>query len=215
MKQRFSLVVFDIGGVLVQAGRTWVEDAERAGFTFTPSWLEQFQARARALPNRNVGAIDSDRYFVLLAEESEGVLTADDARRISDASLVAEYPGIGRVFDALDAAAIKTAVLSNVNDAEWGRLFPEHGARAEFPTLLRARYRFASHIMGVRKPEAQAFDEVERATGHPGREILFLDDRTENVDAARLFGWTAELIDHTGDTAPQILTVLREHGAID
>lgn len=165
------------------------------------------------MPSRTVGAVDSERHFVLCADASEGLLTPDDARRISNASLVAEYPGISHVFDHLETVAIESAVRSNCNDTEWARFFPE-SAYPEFPSLLRARHRFASHLMGLRKPDALIFLEVEQTTGKSGEEILFFDDRTENVAAARLLGWTAELIDPTGDTATQLLQLLRRHRVI-
>jgi FMN phosphatase YigB (HAD superfamily) len=58
------------------------------------------------------------------------------------------------------------------------------------------------------------FKEVERDTGRSGDAILFFDDRTENVEGARACGWTAELIDYTGDTADQLLDLLRQHAVI-
>ena len=214
VQRQFDLVVFDIGGVLAQAGRTWAEDAAQAGFSFPQSWLDPFEARRRLLPRRGVGEIDSERFHLLLAEASDGVLSADDARRITNASFVAEYPGIDAVFDALEGAGMETAVLSNVNDAEWERLFPRAGVQPEFPTLARVRHRFASHLMRTEKPEPLAYREVERGTGTPGERIMFFDDRAENVESARRLGWTAELIDHTGDTAAQLLALLRRHGVI-
>lgn len=215
MPHRFDMVVFDIGGVLVQAVQTWVEAAQRAGISFSPSWLQQFEAKLQTLPRRGIGAIDSERYFMLFAEASDGILTPDDARRINDASLIAEYRGIDRVFDALDATGVQTAALANTNDAAWRRLFLVLPTEPEFPSLARIRFRFASHLMGVQKPDPQAFREVERGTGYSGDAILFFDDRIENVEAARWFGWTAELIDHAGDTTEQIIRLLQSHGVID
>ncbi len=206
-----GLVVFDIGGVLVRAGRTWVDDAERAGFAVSAAWRAEFEPRLLALPDRSIGGVESERYLALFAEASNGAYSRDDARRITDASLIAEYPGVDRLFDALDVARIPTAVLSNVNDAEWDRLFPAVGVDPEFPALRRVQHRFASHLIHVAKPDPRAFNEVEQGTGCSGVEILFFDDRLENVNAARAFGWTAELIDHTGDTVEQVLALLRVH----
>ena len=215
MKSPFDLVVFDVGGVLVQAGRTWLEDAGRAGFHVSPAELAQLADRTRALPRRTTGMIDSERYFALFAEASGGAYTIDDARRISRASLIAEYPGVSRVFDALDAANVPTALLCNVNDEEWSRYFPPSPLASEFPTLARAHYRFASHLMGFAKPDAHVFREVERVTEFQGTSILFFDDRAENVAGAQACGWTAHLIDYTrDDTAEQILEFLRRHAVV-
>jgi putative hydrolase of the HAD superfamily len=211
----FDLVVLDVGGVLVKAGRTWLEDAERAGFSVTPSQLELLIERTRSLPRRSTGEIDSETYFRRFAEASGLAYTEEDARRISHASLVAEYPDVHVVFDALDAVGMPTALLCNVNDEEWARFFPADTSGSEFPTLLRARHRFASHIMGVAKPQERAFREVERVTGFQGTRIIFFDDREENVAGAEACGWTAKLVDYRReDTAQQLLGLLRAHAVI-
>src|SRR5262245_10756673 len=97
----FDLVVFDLGGVLIQTSRTWMESAERAGLPYPAERLEAFQARLETMPRRDLGAIESDQFYERFAELSEGVYTASDVKRISDASLIREYPGVGAVFDAL------------------------------------------------------------------------------------------------------------------
>ena len=214
MNHRISLVVFDMGGVLVRTGHTWAEDAALAGYTFSPEWLEQFEAKRVDLPRLGTGLNESQHYFELLAQISDGALTAQDARRITRASPIAEYLGVGRVLDALDATGIETALLMNITEVEWERIFVEDAAASEFPTVRRIVRRFSSHLMQVQKPDARAYLEVERATGHTGDAILFFDDRAENVEAARSRGWTAEQIDHTGDTATQLLEVLRAHGIV-
>lgn len=212
----FDLVVLDVGGVLVRAGRTWLEDANRAGFDVSEAELERLSVIMRSLPRRTTGEVDSETYARAFAAASGGAFTEDDARRISSASLVAEYPDVHLVFDALDASGVPTALLCNVNDEEWSRFFPADAAGAEFPVLLRAGHRFASHLMGVAKPDARAFREVERVTGAAGERVLFFDDREENVAGARACGWSAHLIDYRrDDTAAQVLGVLRAHGVID
>ena len=119
------------------------------------------------------------------------------------------------MFDALHGAQVRTAALCNVNDYEWARLFPEPPAVGDFPTLARIPDRFGSHLLGLAKPDPRIYREVERGTGCAGETILFFDDRAENVEAARACGWTAEVIDHTGDTAGQMLGHLRRHGVVE
>jgi len=214
MGHSIRLMVFDVGSVLIRCGRSLAEDIEQAGFSVTAEWVAAFEKRLKSLPRRSVGAIGNARYMPLFVEASDGVFTLEDAQRISDVALIAEYPGISRVFDALEASGVETAVLSNTNDADWARLFPGEGVMPEFPTLPRARHRFGSHLLGLVKPDAKAYQAVEAGTGYSGGEILFVDDRIENVEAARSLGWMAEVIDHSGDTAAQMLDVLREHGVI-
>ncbi len=52
---------------------------------------------------------------------------------------------------------------------------------------------FASAELGVAKPEALFFAKATEAIGVPPNEILFWDDYSKNVEAAREYGWHAEL----------------------
>ena len=215
MANRFDLVVFDIGSVLVEAGRTLADDIRLAGFVVEPEWLAEFDARLHLHPRPGVGAIDIDRYYEVFAEASHGVFTVQDGWRMATAGLVKEHAGIATVFDALDAVGVDSALFSNITVAEWLRLFPDMDASSDLPTLPRARYRFASHLIRAQKPDAAAYAEVERGTGRSGDTILFFDEREENIGAARKRGWTAEWIDHSVDTVEQMLRLLRQHSVIE
>ena len=135
MLNRFELVVFDIGGVLVKTVQSFEEAHQHAGLPFPPPSGPKFEARRAALPRRGTGAIDSEKYYPLFADASQGIYTAGDVRRISEASLIEEYPGIGSVFDAIEAVSVETAVLGNTNDAHWASFFAQTPEEPKFPTL--------------------------------------------------------------------------------
>lgn len=71
----------------------------------------------------------------------------------------------------------------------------EHERAAFLWQSLGLRERFdAIHYsadLGVAKPEPEFFAEVERRTGFVPNEVFFIDDRAENVEAARNCGWFA------------------------
>lgn len=50
---------------------------------------------------------------------------------------------------------------------------------------------FASHIMHTRKPDQKFYLEAIREIGHTPNEILFFDDVSENIDAAKAVGLNA------------------------
>jgi FMN phosphatase YigB (HAD superfamily) len=215
MSGRFDLVVFDVGSVLVEAGRTLSDDIALAGLSVDPAWLTEFESRLAALPRPNVGAVDGGTYARLFADASGGVFSQQDAIRIAQAGLTAEYPGVSVVFDALEAVPIESALLSNVHEVEWLHLFPGEERDTTFPTLRRAQYRFASHLIGAQKPDPRIYAALEDGTGRRPDQILFFDDREENVVAARARGWSAEVIDHLrGDTAAQLLWWLGDYEVI-
>jgi HAD superfamily hydrolase (TIGR01509 family) len=52
---------------------------------------------------------------------------------------------------------------------------------------------FASSDFGVRKPDPEFYCRVQNALGLEAQDILFWDDSSANVEAARAVGWQAEL----------------------
>ena len=71
----------------------------------------------------------------------------------------------------------------------------EHERASYLWRTLELRARFdAMHYaadLGWAKPAAEFFAEVERRAGFAPAELFFIDDRAENVDAARARGWHA------------------------
>ncbi|WP_425642936.1 HAD-IA family hydrolase [Marinomonas gallaica] len=80
------------------------------------------------------------------------------------------------------------AVLSNTNDAHWGRLMDEMGLSGCFHSY------FASHQVGAVKPDLPVFDYVINELGVEPEQILFLDDNLVNVAAALEKGMLAEQV---------------------
>lgn len=62
-----------------------------------------------------------------------------------------------------------------------------------FAQLFEAE--FYSFAMGVAKPERAFFRHILDATGIPAERTLFVDDRAENVAAARAVGMSSEVVD--------------------
>ena len=213
MTHRSSLVVFDVGGVLVRIARSWAEAHRLAGLTRKAPTDPAFASTLTELGERMDGSLSGPQFFARVAAASGGIYKPDDVRRISDVFLRGEYPRVGDVFDRLEARGVESAILSNTNDAHWARLASDD-ENAEFPSVRRATYLFPSHLLGLVKPDPRIYRAVEEATGRTATQILFFDDLQANVAAARAAGWTAERIDHTGDPAAQLLASLHRHDVI-
>lgn len=206
----FDVVVLDLGGVLVHIARDWAEAHALAGFEPHPITEDPvFDAHRQRLGEAHQdGSLDSESYYRLKAEASAGVYSPEDIRRIIAVWSREEYEGVGRVIDAIDAAGLATAALSNTNPAHWARL----DGTEEYPTVARLQHRHGSHLLGALKPSVDVYRAFEAATGFEASRILFFDDSPPNVVAARALGWSAEHVDHTGDTATQLLTHLEATG---
>ena len=69
-----------------------------------------------------------------------------------------------------------------------------------FPALVNLFDRvFASHVMGIRKPEREAFDHISEAVGVAAKSIVFFDDLLENVQAASAAGFQGVHVRSPGD----------------
>ena len=86
---------------------------------------------------------------------------------------------------ALQRAGIKTGVLSNMGDAM------EAGVVARFPWMAEFDHKTFSHRLGMAKPDAAIYHHAAKGLGVAEQEILFVDDREENLVAARAAGMSA------------------------
>ncbi len=86
---------------------------------------------------------------------------------------------------SLQRAGIKTGILSNIGDAM------EAGIRARFPWLDEFSHHTFSHRLGIAKPDPAIYRHAAEGLQVPADEILFVDDREENILAARAAGMVA------------------------
>ncbi len=204
------VVCFDWGGVLLRICRSWAEGCKAAGLDVrgevqTPDLV----TRRRAISEQyQIGRLSTEEYGVSMSHAMGGVYSPGEVLRVHDAWLIEEYPGVDRVVADLHAArGVRTALLSNTNALHWERHRPSRGLR-HFPTAGSLHHPHASHLMGCAKPGVDIYTQFESLVGARGDAIIFFDDLSDNIAAARSLGWRAVLIDHEGDTAAQIRRAL-------
>ncbi len=210
-----KLVCFDWGGVILRICRSWEEGCTAAGIECRPrpDSPDAVAARRDLVAQYQLGLLSCEAFYQQASIITGCVYSPDDIRRIHDAWLIAEYPGIDDILTRLTATrGVTTGVLSNTNAAHWARHMPgPDGRRPDFPAIAKLTHRHASHLLRAAKPTPDAFAAFERATGFQRDEILFFDDLAENIDAAAAHGWRTQRIDPEGDTAGQITTHLHTH----
>ena len=71
-----------------------------------------------------------------------------------------------------------------------------------YPDLLgHFRELYLSSAIGLRKPDAAAYDHVIKSIGVPAERIVFFDDLAQNVEGARACGLKAVQVRSSGDVA--------------
>jgi glucose-1-phosphatase len=91
-------------------------------------------------------------------------------------------PGIAPML-ARAAKRLPLYAFSNTNPPH-----VEHFSAAYANVLGHFRKMFLSSSIGLRKPDAEAYDHVVQAIGVPASRIVFFDDLAENIESARARG---------------------------
>jgi len=82
----------------------------------------------------------------------------------------------------LQSAGIKTGILSNLGDAM------EHGVLAKFAWISGFTHATWSHRLKMRKPEPAIYAAAAKGLGVEPGEVLFIDDREDNIAGAQAAG---------------------------
>jgi putative hydrolase of the HAD superfamily len=112
-----------------------------------------------------------------------------------NAIFAGEMPEIAALL-ARAARRLPLYALSNTNRAHEAH-FSQH-----FPEVLgHFKKLFLSSTIGLRKPDAAAYDHVVKEIGVPAGRIVFFDDSLENIEGARARGLQAVHVTSTRDVA--------------
>lgn len=193
-KIKISAVLFDYGMVLSNRPEElqWrqlekVLSAEQAGFQ--AAYWKYRDAYDR-------GELSSQTYWETVARDLEKPIDAEVLHTLIDADTnVWTQPNVEMMEWAarLNRAGIKTGILSNIGDAM------ELGVLGRFPALGEFTHHTFSHRLGIAKPDAEIYRHAVEGLGVPADEILFVDDREENIVAARVAGMVAvQYLGHGG-----------------
>ena len=93
---------------------------------------------------------------------------------------------------ALRQRGLPAYVFSNTNELAVGHI------RRSFPFYANFDGYILSYEHGAMKPDARLYEVVERQSGRRGAEILYLDDRPENIAAGAARGWQVILHETSG-----------------
>lgn len=188
-------LLFDLGRVVLDLdfNRTLGLWAGYAGCE--PASLRERFLRDDLYRRHEKGEIRDEAFFAGL-RSSLGI-ELSDAQFIEgwNAIFIGEMPGINQLL-ARAAKRLPLYAFSNTNAPHFAYF---SGQYAE--VLGHFRQVFASSSIGLRKPDAEAYDHVVRAIGVPANRIVFFDDLAENIEGARQRGLKGILVNSPDDVA--------------
>ena len=179
--QRPRVVVFDLGKVLVDfdysiAVRRFADRSE-AG-------LERVQELVNSPIQFDYesGLITTDEFFAAVRDGAGFRGNRAEFVEIF-ADIFSPMERMIPFFDRVKVAGFPTCVFSNTNEIAIGH--------------IRDRFSFYSRFDGYvlsfeekgMKPDEPIYRVVEQRTGESGDAILYIDDRPENIETGKRFGW--------------------------
>jgi putative hydrolase of the HAD superfamily len=191
------------------AAQTFGLDPHEVGAGMQTQW----QARAFSWWHLRTQAQEDafwDEYSLELARRLN--LTPTQAAQLSARypyeAFMKPVPDARPVLEGLRARGLRLGVLSNTLPSIDRTL-----AFLGLNDLIDAAV--ATCTVGIHKPEPGAYHAAAQALGVPAGTVLFIDDKQENVDAARAVGMHAALIDLRGDTPGALRSLGEVTGLVD
>jgi FMN phosphatase YigB (HAD superfamily) len=197
-------VVFDLGKVLVDFDYGIAARRIAARSRMSAEELMLFLVRSPLFVDFEKGHINRHRLFdeICAVTGYQGDLR-EFGKAFSD--IFVEIEPMVRLHAALRDRKIPSYIFSNTND-----LAVEHIQR-NFPFYGTFDGYVLSYEHGLMKPEAGLYEVVEGQSGRRGAELLYLDDRPENVEAGAARGWRVVL----HETPEKSLAAVQTFGLLD
>ena len=188
-------LLFDLGRVVldIDFNRTLACWAGHAGCE--PSDIVERFVRDEAYRHHEVGRISDEAYFDSLRASLDIAITDEQFLEGWNAIFAGEMPGIAKLL-ARAAGRLPLYAFSNTNAPH-----VLHFSKAYADLLGHFREVYLSSAIGLRKPDAAAYDHVVKAIGVPASRIVFFDDLAENVEGARARGLLAVHVGSSADVA--------------
>lgn len=176
-------VVFDLGKVLLDFDYSIVvRKVVALSDRMRIPEIQQLLVDSPLLPAFERGEMKSEAFFDVVRRETGFSGTYGQfVEYFSD--VFTEIPPMVALHAELRRRGVPTFIFSNTNELAIDFIRPRFPFFAGFDGYV------LSYEVGCMKPDAPIYEEVERLTGRSGADLIYLDDRPENVEAGAARGW--------------------------
>ena len=175
-------VVFDLGKVLVDFDYSIAARRIAARGTMTIQAIAQYIVQSSLFVHYELGAMTTQQFYAEICRVTgfRGSLAEFSA---CFADIFVPIEPMVQLQATLRQRGLSAYIFSNTNE-----LAAEH-IRRSFPFYANFDGYILSYQHGAMKPDARLYEVVERQSDRRGVQILYLDDRPENITAGAARGW--------------------------
>ena len=179
-------IIFDLGKVLVDFDYSIAARKIAARSAKAPEDLHAFLGTSPLLVDYESGRLTRQTFYEAIRD---AIHFRGDLAEFGNyfAEIFSEMPGTIALHAELRRRGFKTFIFSNTND-----LAIEH-VRRDFPFFNNFDGYIFSYEVGAMKPQPAIYSAMEKMCGRSGADLIYLDDRAENIAAGAARGWRAIL----------------------
>ena len=177
-----KIIVFDLGKVLVDFDYSIAIPRIAAHGTLSVAGIKTFFFQSHLLVDYESGRLTRLEFYEQARRVTGFQGTLEEFGEFF-ADIFTAIPPMIELHAGLHRRGIPTYIFSNTND-----LAVEH-VRRNFPFLRDFDGYIYSHEVKAMKPDPKIYEALEKLTGRRGAEILYIDDRPENVAGGAARGW--------------------------
>jgi HAD superfamily hydrolase (TIGR01509 family) len=190
-------IVFDLGKVLVDFDYGIAARKIAARGTLPDRELGHFLAHSPLLYRYETGLLTDEQFYRELCEASGFCGNLEEFSNCFADIFVPIEPMVD-LQAALRKRGLPTYIFSNTNGLAVSHI------RRSFRFFENFDGYILSYEHGAMKPDPKLYEVVERHTGRRGGEILYLDDRPENIETGAARGWQVILQESSDKTRTAI-----------
>jgi putative hydrolase of the HAD superfamily len=196
-------VIFDVGGVLVDF--RW--RALMADLGLSKERQDEFEEKvfgSRWWGELDRGVLDEEYVVGKLRENINGHIDAFELVWANQENLVETFDYVNPWLDSLKEKGLGLYLLSNYPKS----IFSLHEEKGKFTFMDKIDGRVVSGFIGMVKPDADIYVHLMEKYGLKAEECVFIDDRAENIEAAKALGMKGIVFKDYGQASAELENII-------
>lgn len=187
-----EIVVFDLGKVLVDFDYSLVANRLQSKSAKSIGDVAARLDKSTLLIEYETGRINTEEFFDRVRSLT-GYTGSLNEFAVAFGDIFSPIHDMIAWHGSLRKRGVRTFIFSNTNELAVNHI------RSAFPFFGGFDAYVYSHEVGAMKPDARIYETVESVTGCTGEQILYIDDKPENIATGKQRGWHA--IEHVEPAA--------------